>query len=368
MKFKCLRSDFLDATQITQKAVSIRSTLPILTGMLLQLEGKKLKLSATDLEIAIEYELEVDGEVDGSLVIPARILGDVVRNLPESIIILDSTKFTNQINITCEKSNFTIETLPPEDFPKFPEITHFQSIKLKSNLLNSVIRQVSKAASHDETRPVLSGVLINITKDRLKMVATDSYRLAIREVKIDEDVGEEKIRVIIPERALEELSKILPSSEAEVTLGITENQIVFKEEKLTLISRLIEGQYPNYQQLLPENYKLRLEIDKEIFIGAIKRVSLFALNNVPLKLNIKGNLMRISAHTPGVGKAVEEIPVKGGQEEIEMAFNGQFLLDGANSVIGEKIIFEITDVLRPGMIRSAEQEDSLYLVMPVRLS
>ncbi|MDP3014384.1 MAG: DNA polymerase III subunit beta [Candidatus Subteraquimicrobiales bacterium] len=367
MKFKCLKNDILNATQIVQKAVSTRSTLPILTGILLQLKDKQIKLSATDLEIAIEYELEIDGEIDGSVVVPAKIFGDIIKNLPESIITMDATKSPNQINIVCERSSFSIKTLPWEDFPKFPEIDNLRSFSLESDLLGNAIKQVSKATSRDDTRPVLTGVLINVVRDKLKMVATDSYRLAVREVKV-EDIGEDRIKIIVPGRTLDELSKILPGANTKVVFGVTESQIVFRFGGLTLISRLIEGEFPNYQQLLPESYNVKLEINKDELTCAIKRVSLIAASNIPVKLYTNKNLMRISTQVTDVGGAIEEISIKGPEEKMEISFNWQYLLDGVVSVQGDKVILEIVDALKPGMIRSPEAEDFLYLVMPVRIS
>ncbi|MDI6689966.1 MAG: DNA polymerase III subunit beta [Actinomycetota bacterium] len=397
MRIRTAKSNFLEAVQTASRAVSARSTLPILSGIFLRTsygsekQENKLLLCSTDLEISIKCEVDVTVQSPGSIVIPARLLNDIIRNLPEATIemYLDSS---NQLNIICGKSKFLIRVLSPEDFPRFPEIIPKDGFTTEPGILLNVIRQVIKSVSRDETRPVLTGVLVNIEGNKLKMVATDGYRLAVRVAETgfpygsDDAENKKKLDVIIPARTLEELTKIISSHQDEVSeVGIeaTENQIIFNlnlsteaatDRKITLISRLIEGQFPNYQQLLPEGYELRLEIERDQFINALRRVSLLAQNN-PVKLKIDDEQMKISAITYDVGEAMEEIEVKpclptgrnsGGGMEI--AFNPQFLLDGLVSVGEEKIAFEMTSPIKPALLKPSGPENFLYLIMPVRLS
>ncbi|MDI6892386.1 MAG: DNA polymerase III subunit beta [Actinomycetota bacterium] len=366
MEIKCVRENLLDGIQTVQKAVSTRTTLPILTSILFQTDEDKVTLSATNLEIAIECKVDANILSKGAVVVPARLIGDIIRNLPEAAIEITSSPSNNQLKILCGQAEFNIKTLPPEDFPRFPEIPTKSSYTVAGDLLIETVKQVTRAASHDETRPVLTGVLINITKDRLKMVATDSYRLAVREIGVKKGV-EEKARVVIPARTLEEVIKIIPPKRKEIDITLTENQIIFNLGEVVLISRLIEGQFPNYQQLLPEDHKMRLEVDREKFAGAVKRVSLLALNNSPLKLSIKGSKMKISAQTAEVGLATEEIGVNKKGEDMDIALNAQFLMDGVTSVEGDAVVFEVLDPLKPGLIRSVAGGDFLYLIMPVRI-
>lgn len=365
MRFKCARNDLVESFQITQKAVSPRSTLPILTGILLDFEEDKLTLTATDLEISIQNKLNVKVEDKGSLVVPARLVSDIIRNLPEAVVQVESVS-DGRIVIICEQAKFEIKVLILEDYPKFPEITDGSSIEVDVKTFKDAVKQVIKAVSRDETRPILTGVLISFNKDHIKMVATDSYRLAVREIKTSVDI-EEKIKIIIPARALDELSKILPDANEKLKITVNENQIIFQHKNTTFASRLIEGQFPNYQQLLPEEQENKLEIKKQVFIDAVKRVSLLAQNNTPIRLVASGQKMKIHAVNQEVGEASEEIGLLSGGGESEIAFNAQFLLDGLASLEEETVVLELTSNVKPGLIKPKEGKDFLYLIMPMRV-
>ncbi len=215
-------------------------------------------------------------------------------------------------------------------------------------------------------RPILTGVLFKIDENRLKMVATDSYRLAIKEIPIKSNI-KDKIQAVVPVRALDEIIKIVPQEEKELTLKLAQNQAALSFNQTTLISRLIEGEFPKYQQLLPENYQVKLHLNKATMIGATKRVSLLALNNSPIKVNIADRKIRISSQTADVGEAMEELDIKEDTEPITIAFNAQYLLDGLTSIKGEDFAFEIIGPLNPALLRAEGEEDFLYLVMPVRV-
>ncbi len=366
MQFECTRNDLLDLVQIVQKAVSTRSTLPILTGILFNIEDNKLFLNSTDLEMSIKCECEVNAQSPGSVVIPARLIGDVLRNLPEAVIKFNSDVSNNQIQLECEKSKFNIKVLPPQDFPKLPELNTNKSFIIDAQVFISAVKQIIKAVSRDETRPILTGILFNIVKDKLKIVATDSYRLAIKEITI-KNAGEDRIKIVVPARVLDEIIKIVPLGEKELTITVSENQTAFSFGKITLISRLIEGEFPKYQQLLPESYQAQLQLNKDTLIGVVKRVSLMALNNSPIKINIADKKMKVSSQTPEVGEAVEELDIKEDIEAITIAFNAQYLLDGLLSVKENELVLEIIGPLNPALIRAPEEEDFLYLIMPVRV-
>jgi len=366
MQFECTRDGLLEQIQIVQKAVSARSTLPILTGILFNVKDNKLTLSSTDLEMSIKCELDVNEKSSGSIVIPARLISDVLRNLPEAVVKFNSDTSNNQIFLQCEKSTFNIKVLHPEDFPKIPEIGGGSLIKVDGKELIEAIKQIIKAVSRDETRPVLTGVLINISEGKLKMVATDSYRLAIKEIKAKSKT-EENVKVVVPAKVLDEIIKVISQEEGEVNIKITENQIAFNFNNTTMISRLIEGEFPKYQQLLPDNYQVRIDLEKDAMAGAAKRVSLLALNNSPIKVNIGDKKIKISAETSEVGEAAEEVEVNEKMEQMTIAFNPQYFLDGLMSVKGDKFIFEAISPLNPALIRSHEEEDFIYLVMPVRI-
>jgi len=367
MYIKCTQSDLWNAIQVVQKAVSIRSTLPILSGILFQAKEGKMTLSATNLELSIKYSIPVKVEKEGSVVIPARLVGDIVKNLPEATIEMFLDSSNNQVKLLCQESNFNIKILPPEDFPKFPDLKTNQSCVIGSFDLIKAIKQVIKSTSIDETRPILTGVFLNIINNKLKMVATDSYRLAIKEVDLKEGL-KDKIKVIIPSKTLGELIKIISGEKkCDVSLEFTDNQLIFKTSNITLISRLIEGQYPNYQQLLPEEYGVNMDIDKEDFINAVKRVSLFTQDNSPIKITVKEGVMELNAASSDLGEAIEKIKVEGVKEDINIAFNPLYLLEGLMSVGGERIIFEVINTVKPGLLRPQEKKNFLYLIMPVRV-
>jgi len=366
MFIKCTQSDLWNTIQIVQKAVSTRSTLPILSGILFQGKGQEVILNATNLELSIKTSIPADIKKEGSVVIPARLIGEVVKNLPDSTIEMFLDEPNGLVRISCQESNFNIKILPPEDFPKFPELKIEQSCIINAEELIDIVKQVVKATSTDETRPILTGVLLSVNKNKIKMVATDSYRLAIKEVDLKKGI-KDKIKVIVPSKTLVELMKIIPKESKDVSMCFTENQLIFKTGKTILISRLIEGQYPNYQQLLPDSYEIKIEVNKEELIAAVRRASLFTQDNSPIKIKIRDEMMELNAAAIDVGEAVERVKIKGGKEDIEIAFNSQYLLEGLMSMDEENVIFEIIDTVRPGVIKPKKKQNYLYLIMPVRI-
>ncbi len=366
MYIKCVQSDLWNAIQIVQKAVSIRSTLPILSGILFQGEKKKLILSGTNLELSIKCSISANIKEGGSIVIPARLISEVVKNLPDAPVELFLDSSSNQVKLLCQESEFNIKTLPPEDFPNLPQLKTEHTCVINSVNLVEIVGRVIRATSTDETRPILMGVLLNINKNRFKMVATDSYRLAIGETTLKKGVGD-KIQAIIPARALGELIKVVSKEEQDISVGFTGNQLTFKIGDTTLITRLIEGQYPNYQQLLPEKYEFKVGVDKEELISAVRRASLFTQNNSPIKVKIQNGVMELNAAAVDVGEVVEKIKTKGVGGDVNIAFNSQYLLDGLMSVKEDKVIFEVINTVKPALIRSEEKENFLYLIMPVRV-
>ena len=364
MQLKCSQEDLSNVVQTVQKAVSARSTLPILTGIKLKTGDNKIILSATDLEIAIREEMPVRIISQGEAVIPARLLGDIVRNLPKGEVGVGLDKSSGQLNITCGQAQFDVKGFPVEDFPEFPKVKDENNFIIQGKEIISAVKQVVKAASRDETRPILTGVLFLVEDGKGTMVATDSYRLAIRGLKFKR-APKENVSVIIPSRALEEFMKIISDGSKEIEVALSENQVVFKTASTTVISRLIEGQFPNYKQLLPQSRKTTFETEREAFVGAVKRTAILA-QNTPLKLTVGGNKVRIAANTSEVGGATEDVGGKLDGEPAEMAFNAQYLLDGIASVSDERVRLELIDPLKPGIIRPNKEKNFLYLIMPVR--
>lgn len=364
MNFKCVKSDLLDGIQIVQRAISSKTTLPILSGILFDLKKDKLILSATDLEISIKSDVKVKTLKEGSLVVPAKLIENIIRYLPESTIEIRLQDKKNQIQILCEQTEFFINTVFSTDFPKIPELEAEVDYKIKTKELIDGAKKVIRATSKDETRLIFTGVLLKIKENLLNLVATDSYRLAAWEAEGPEETKNE-IEIIIPARALEELIKIISiKSASEIRISLAGNQIMFALDDVCLISRLIEGQFPDYKKLLPQEYEIELSLERQTFADAIKRISLLAQGNLPLKIDLSRGQTDILAETQEIGQAKESLRVDYQGKEIQISFNPQYLLDGLNSTSEEMIRFKLIDALKPGLIETPHFQ---YLIMPVRM-
>jgi len=365
MKISIARSELLEGLSTVSKGMSARSTLPILSGILITANEGEILLQATDLEVSIKHISPALIEQTGQIVVPGKLLMDIVRSLPEAAVTIETEGET--AHIKCQQSSFTVKTLKPGDFPKFPEVEVEKSITLPSATLVSMVRQVSRAVSRDETRAILTGILLIIEGPSIKMVATDSYRLAVREIILEKEAGED-IEVVVPGKALEEVTRLGSESET-VVLGISENQIVFEFGSTVFITRRIEGTFPNYKQLIPKESETTAVVSGEELTAAVKRVSLMALHNTPLRIavNVEDQTLSLSAATQDVGDASEDLMVKAEGHDVEIAFNHAFLMDGLGSMGTDSVRLEVQSALKPGLLKSVEQEGFLYLLMPVRL-
>lgn len=365
MKLTIARSELFDALSVVSKGMSSRSTLPILSGILISSLDGEVVFQATDLEVSIKHVCPALIETQGQAVIPGKLLTDIVRSLPEAAVIIDTDGDT--ATVTCQQSSFTVKTLSPSDFPKFPEVQIEKSVVLPIGTLNSMIKKVSKAVSRDETRAVLTGILLVLDGPTVKMVATDSYRLAVCETAVEREGGED-IEVVIPGRAFDEAMR-LASGDKNVTIGVSDNQIVFDLESTLFVTRRIEGSFPNYNQLVPQENETMVTVATEDFLTAVKRVSLLALHNTPLRIsvNAEDQTLSLSATTQDVGDASEDLMAKVEGKDVEIAFNHTFLMDGLSSTTGDITRLDILSSLKPGLLRSGDSEKYLYLLMPVRL-
>jgi len=364
VKLSLSQSDLNSALQVVQKAVPSRSILPVLSGILFRIEKGYLDLCSTDLEMSVKYRLNIDTSGTDSAVLPARLLGDIVKNLPDLKLDIEIDKNNGNAKLTCSQASFDIKTYPVEDFPKFPDLEVDKSITVDCRNLSHAIRQVVKSASRDETRPVLCGMLLTFSKSRLTMVSTDSYRLAVNEMSVSNSMGED-IKVIVPARCIDEVSRICSGENIEI--GLAKNQIYFNTGDVIIVSRLIEGNFPNYQQLLPESCELRVKVDKEKFLSALKRVSLLAQNNSLVKIKIDKENLQMSAVAADIGSAVENVDAEVDGAEMEIAFNANYLIDGLNSISEEEVLLELNNPLKPGILRPVDAQNFIYLVMPVRI-
>jgi len=365
MKLSIARSELLDSLTIVSKGMSARSTLPILSGILLGTSDGALTLQSTDLEVSVRHSVPALVETPGQTVVPGKLLNDIVRTLPEAAVTLETEG--DVVLVRCQQSSFTVKTLNPADFPKFPQVSVDHSVELPASLLSAMVKKVGKAVSRDETRAVLTGVMVVIDGPSLRMVATDSYRLAVSEIVLEEAPAE-NLEVVIPGRALEEVTRIATSSEM-VRVGTSENQIVFEFGETTFVTRRIEGSFPNYKALIPKEAETTVTVATDEFAAAVKRVSLMALHNTPLKLSVsqEDQTLSLSATTQDVGDASEDLMVKVDGKDVEIAFNHAFLTDGLVSTSTDILNLEIQNPLKPGLLKSHGDDDFLYLLMPVRL-
>jgi DNA polymerase-3 subunit beta len=368
VKITIARSELVESLAVVSRGMSARSTLPILSCILFSTTDGSLTLQTTDLEVSIRHTVPVLVEKEGTTAIPGRLLSDITRSLPEAAVTIESEG--DNVHVTCQQSSFTVKALPAGDFPKFPEVAADRSVSLPSGIMSSMVSKVGKAVSRDETRAVLTGVLTVIDGPTIRMVATDSYRLALEDGIIEEPV-DEPVEVLIPGRALEEAMKIASPSDS-VKVGVAENQVVFEMGSTTFVARRIEGTFPNYRQLIPkrEEGDTVVTVARSEFAAAVKRVSLLALHNSPLRLsvNVEDQTLSLSANTQDVGDASEDLMVKVEGKDVEIAFNHSFLSEGLGSIGTEMVDLLIQSSMKPGLLEAGEGEEFRYLLMPVRMS
>lgn len=368
LRITCPKDILLDKLQTVLKTVATKGTMPVLSGIRIQkISNEALELASTDMDLSLRLKLDAAVEGEGATVAPGRLFTDVVRSLPQGDVLLQMKGDEQTIAITSGLANFTLNCLPAADFPRLPEMQDTETFEVESEPLVATINTVARAASRDETRPVLTGILVKFGKDRLKMVATDSYRLSVRETKAKSSIADKK-EVIVPRASLEELARLCGQSAAEVIkVSIVDGQIIFGIDETILASRLIDGQFPNYQQLLPDEFKHEIPLDKDELMDVVGRIGLMAQKNAPLRLGFTEGQLTVSAQTPQVGEAREQVPVAFQGEELEIGFNPEFLREGVESVQEEQALLRIISPLKPGLIKGAT-DDFLYLIMPVRLT
>jgi DNA polymerase-3 subunit beta len=368
MKLSISRDTFLAALQVVGRAVSSRSTLPSLSGVKVATGQSELVLTATDTELGLTMTLaDVSVEAEGTLLLPGRLLGDVVRSLPSGEVSLALRSEQRDVELTAGGARFHLRTLPAEDFPRLPELSD-EAVKLPAAPLAETIDRVARAASRDEVRPILTGVLVQVEGTTLTMVATDSYRLSVKHTELEQALPE-MIGANVPARALRELARIVAQeSPDEVSISLARNQAVFQAGAVVLFSRLIEGQFPSWRQLIPESFEHEVRLPREELVEVARRVSQLAQRNAPLRFAFAEGELTIAAETPEVGDASESLPAPYSGEPLEIAFNPQFLIEGLESVDGDELAIKLSSPLRPGLLQPVGREDFSYLVMPIRLN
>lgn len=363
MQIRVAQEELSAALQTALRAVSSQSTLPILSGVKLQTDQDKLRLSTTNLEIFIQKTADANIVENGEIVIPARLTADIIKNLPQEEITLRYRPEENQVEISCRDLRFSVNVLEATDFPEIPAPEEKGAeIKIARKLFSELVSQISPAASSDDSRPVLTGALISIDGEELKLVATDSYRLALRKAKVDEKSGP-GFQVIVPSRSVEEASKILSGDAVKITLS--ERLGLFDTGDTVLVTRLIDGNFPNYKQLLPENAEHRFQLNREELATAARRVSLVGNGEAPVTLSFSEDVLKLTtSHEAQEAEAKVKLQSKGA--EFEICFNPRFLLDGLASIREQDVVLELESPEKPAILRGTDN-GFLYLLMPVRL-
>lgn len=366
MKFSINQSELQNALSVVLKGIATRSTLPILSGIYLDAHDDTLTLQATDLELSIQYSVSALIEETGKAVVPGKLFSDIVKNLPDAAVHVEAED--DSAVITCDTASFSIKMLDAEDFPGFPHVDVQQEIAIPFAQFASMVKSVARTVSKDESRAILTGVLITLEDSMLKMVATDSYRLAITETQLEDSAAEE-FQAVISGSFLQEIAS-LPRSDENLKLALAENQIVVTYHDTVFINRRLEGNFPNYRQLLPDSYVTRVSMDVGHLIAGVKRTSLLGQTSSPVRfdINIASQTAQLSAVAQDVGSAQETLSCEGEGEDVEIAFNYAYVLDGLSSVNTDNVYLEVQSSLKPGIFKSAEGESFLYLVMPVRIS
>ncbi len=363
VKLRCERDVLADALATAARAASGRSgSLPVLSGLRLELTGGRLLVTGTDLDLTIQLELAVAGDRDGVAVVPARLATDIVRSLPPGSVEVGFDG--DDVTIRSGRVQFTVRPYAADDYPRLPTPAE-HSVTLGAAELAGALGQVVRAASTDEARPILTGVLLAAEGEGLRLVATDSYRLAVRDLPGEHVLAAEQ-KVLVPSRALIELQRLL-SDGGELVLRLGERDATFELGSVRLTTRLIEGEFPNYRQLIPQSYPNRFTVGRDELLEAIRRVRILARDATPLRLELSSDSVRLMAITQDVGNAVEELDGRLEGNELTVAFNADYLAAGVEAAASDEVTLETLDALKPAVVRGVGRSDFLYLLMPVRV-
>jgi DNA polymerase-3 subunit beta len=377
MRAVCNTELFGRKLALVSRGVSARSTIQLLGGILLEADEGSVRLSATDMEISIQTSSEADVEEGGRVVVPARIFNDVVRSLPGGELSLAHDRSEGVLKLSARDNEYRIRAYAAEDFPQLPKFDEAAAFKMSGEALVETVEKVSRSYSRDETRPVLTGILISFEESRVKMVTTDSYRLSIKETELATTFGGAR-EAIIPARAMQEVGRIYSSSDEEqVEVILSENQALFRIGDVLFGTRLIEGNFPEYKRLLPNTFEREISVRREDLIGTLRRVNLFAQRQtppVPVSMTFSEGAVEVTVRNGEVGEARERLPATS-EDYFHISFNPSYLLDGVSAVDSEKVLFKLNESLKPGLIMpdtspddgsAGEDPDFLYLIMPMR--
>jgi DNA polymerase-3 subunit beta len=381
VKFRCERDSLVEVLTTAGRAVSARTTAMALSGVRIEASGNHLAVVGTDLDLTVHASTEAIGISDGVCVAPARLLADIVRSLEPGAVTIESEG--EKVEIGAARSRFSLRTFPVDDFPTLPEPPQPATF-LPADHLASALRQVVRAASSDDARPLLTGVLIAAEGNGVRLVATDSYRLAMRDID-GSDALVDSAQILVPARALAELQRlsVLGSAGKEssspsdgestpgptVGLSVGDHDVTFTAGGVKVSTRLLDGSYPDYRQLIPAEYPNRLHVGKDSLLDALRRVRLLVRDNTtPVRLSMRPGGVDLTVVSQEVGDASETVDADFDGTELTIAFNPTYLIDGVEAVTGDEVLLETVDATKPATVRAAEETNFRYLLMPVRVS
>ncbi len=366
MDIKCKTNELVKGLQTIQSVISSKTTVPSLSNVLIETENNTLSLIATDLEIGIRKKIPASITKKGATTLPAKKLYEIIRSLPTEEVQF-VMKEADHMEIKSGRSVFKMVGIKKEEFPVFPDIKPEKSFSIKSNTLKKMITLTNFSVSTDPTRYVLCGIHMVVEKGKIKMISTDGRRLSYVEKEGLSDKKKE-IGVIIPIKAVNELNKILPETEADIKIEIEKNQILFRVNGTILISRLIDGNFPNYEQVIPKEVKTQLVLNRDEFLQATQRIATITTEkSVAVRYTLKKDKLIISAESPGIGEAMDEMDIDYSAESMVIAYNPTFVLDVLKNLKGNQIIWELTSSLNPAVIRPSQEKQTFFVIMPMRV-
>ena len=367
MKFRCERDTLAEGVATAQRAVASRTgAMPVLSGLRVSVGSGVLELVGTDLELTIRVRVPAESESEGSAVVPARLFSEIVRQLEGGTVTVELSD--DDAHIEAGRFATTLRTLSTAEFPRLPETTE-TGVRVDAGAFAEALRQVVSAASRDDARPILTGVLLTASAGGLRLVATDSYRLALRDLE-GVSVLAEGQKVLVAAKGLVEVQRLLSSADGEIEVVLGEREVVFRVGTTEVTTRLIEGEFPNYQQLIPAGYPNRLTVARDSLQAAVNRVRLVgqSRDTAPIRIGMTSEGLELSAIAQDVGEAHESVEAKYEGSELTVAFNSQFLLDGLDAAASDEVVLESIDPLKPAVLKATDSPDFLYLLMPVRIS
>lgn len=369
MKIICYKDTILKAINSVVKGGASKTTMPILEGILIQTNDKEIKLTTYDLEIGIEYVMECEVKEQGSTVVNAVMFSEIIRKLPDTEISI-SLNDKNLLEIECEGSLYKLATMNPEEFPELPKIEVENSIEVSQNVLKTMIRKTIFAVSNEETRPIFTGCLFEVENNKLTLVAVDGFRLALRSVFLNKQSN--NFKAVIPGKTLNEVNKIISDSFDNVTIGIAKNQALFEMDNCKIVTRILDGEFLNYKNVIPNNWETRIIVNKSNIQNSFERISLISSSSVekekkyPVKVQVDIGKVVISC-TNQTGDAKEELYVSTEGKNLEAGFNPKYFLDSLKAIDEEEVYIEFGSSISPCLIKSVEDKDYTYMILPIRL-